>query len=231
MHCWQYGRSRPHLTARFLQVKQSSVAPPAAVRLLLFLAGGAVVTAPPTPTEACVTGEITDGGIAAACMYTCNAPPIRTSVLRTGELYLGSAIYVERRGEARTEGSHCYDIAAAPSSTAMAKVDLDPRYPPCLGRRGDTLSMQCGQSVACAGALIECRSDRRRHKLTSVRLWAIRPGFGDDTPPPATTSSLTSNLPALSTRAGAEAHLVFGSSVPDSTAPLSSSPRPVRVPR
>lgn len=39
MHCVQYGRLRSHFTARLEQVKQSSVAPPAAVRRLLFLGG------------------------------------------------------------------------------------------------------------------------------------------------------------------------------------------------
>lgn len=37
MHCVQYGRFRSHLAERFLQAKQSSVAPVAAVRLLRFL--------------------------------------------------------------------------------------------------------------------------------------------------------------------------------------------------
>lgn len=43
MHCVQYGRLRSHFTARLEQVKQSSVAPPAAVRRLLFLGGCAAL--------------------------------------------------------------------------------------------------------------------------------------------------------------------------------------------
>lgn len=43
IHCVQYGLFRSHFTERFEQVKQSSVAPPAAVRLLLFLGGAVAV--------------------------------------------------------------------------------------------------------------------------------------------------------------------------------------------
>lgn len=39
MHCVQYGRLRSHLTERLRHVKQSSVAPPAAVLRRLFLGG------------------------------------------------------------------------------------------------------------------------------------------------------------------------------------------------
>ena len=42
-HCPQYGRFRSHLTERFLQEKQSSVAPVAGALLLLFLGAAAAL--------------------------------------------------------------------------------------------------------------------------------------------------------------------------------------------
>lgn len=43
-HCEQYGRLRSHFTLRFRHVKQSSLAPPPAVRRRLFLGGGTAST-------------------------------------------------------------------------------------------------------------------------------------------------------------------------------------------
>ena len=75
-HCPQYGRLRSHFTERFLQEKQSSVAPVAGALLLLFLGAAAALLLSSTfcNSMGCVVvGEATAmlGGIRMVGCYEC----------------------------------------------------------------------------------------------------------------------------------------------------------------